>query len=249
MNEAKVVSRDLIVLCTFNEIDNLPKMVNELLNLYGEHCDILVVDDDSPDGTGRWAEEKSKSETRLKVIVRKQSPGLGASTKEALMFFGQSRYEYMVQLDADFSHPLHYIGEMIGLRDEGKVILGSRYVRGGSFGDYSLYRRCLSRVTNACFRLLIGVSAKDATQSFMMVHRKVLLSIGPEGLLSRGFPIFMELKYRYERMGVRIQEMPIVIKDREVGETKMRLKQGWEIFKLFYRLKISFRQSVKRQLA
>jgi dolichol-phosphate mannosyltransferase len=243
MNSTK---RDLIVLCTYNEIENLPEMIKELLQLYGSDSDILVVDDQSPDGTGKWATVESETEPRLKVINRKGLAGLGAATKDAILYFTSKDYGWMVQLDADFSHPLKYILEMRNLRTSGEVLLGSRYIKGGSFGDYPLFRQVLSKVTNFFFRFLLGIHVKDATQSFMMVSKESLQKINPSLLLSHGFPIFMELKYRYERQNIIINEIPIVIKDRERGETKMSFKQGWEIFKLFFRLKISDRNSVIR---
>jgi len=229
----------LITISTFNEIENLPRMVETLLDMYSEYYHILIIDDNSPDGTGRWAIDCADREERVRAIVRTGKKGRGLASREGYVYFLENNYEWMLEIDADFSHNPSDIKRLVESSTEADIVLGSRYINGGGFGNYPLRRIILSRLINWVFRLLLGLKPKDSSQSFMLIAKKVFKKIPPSILTSDGFSIFIELKYHAQRKGFRIKEIPIIIQDRYAGETKMGIQQAISVLKLIYTLRIN----------
>ena len=230
--------KTLITISTYNEIDNLPRMVEALLRLYSDSYHLLIIDDDSPDGTGQWATECAQQHARVQTIVRTGTKGRGLASREAYRFFRESNYDWILEIDADFSHNPSDIKRLVEASTDADIVLGSRFIQGAGFGNYPLHRILLSRFTNAVFRVLLGLKPRDSTQSFMLMSKKVFDTVDPAILKAEGFAIFLELKFHIQRTGLRIVEIPIVIQDRDAGHTKMSVLQAVSVLKLFYDLKV-----------
>ena len=228
----------LIIICTYNEIENLPRMVNNLLSMYTDNYHVLVIDDNSPDGTGQWAIKCSENEARVQTIVRSSKKGLGLAMREGYHFFLESDYDWMLEIDADFSHNSMDIKRLVDASDDADIVLGSRYLNGGGFGNYPLHRVLLSYVTNSVFRLLLGLKPKDSTQSFMLISKNYFQTISPSILTAEGFAIFLELKFHAQRTGLSIKEIPIVVQDRTAGQSKISFYEAVSVCKLFYDLRV-----------
>ena len=226
----------LVLIPTYNEIENLPKMVKTILSMYSENFHILIVDDNSPDGTGEWATKYSEKEVRVQSIIRTGKKGRGLASKEGYSFFLESKFDWLIEIDTDFSHNPSDIKRMLEFTSNADLVVGSRYIDGGGFGNYPFHRILLSTFTNSIFRILLGIKTKDSTQSFMLMSKKVFKIISPKILNAEGFAIFLEIKFHVQRAGMKILEIPIKIKDRDLGETKMNFLQAISVLKLFYDL-------------
>jgi len=200
---------------------------------------VLVVDDASPDGTGELAERLAQQHTgRLEVAHRTSKQGLGtayiAGFKRALA----AGADYIVQMDADFSHSPHYIPTMLERASEYDVVVGSRYVRGGSTDEHwSFWRYLLSWWANRVYsRLALGLHAKDATAGFKCFRRQVLEAIDLEAVGSSGYIFQVEMAYLCQRLGFRVLETPIHFDDRRIGHSKMsvpvKLEAAWRVWQI-----------------
>ena len=162
--------RYLISLVTYNERENLPIMLEEIFQVAPD-VDVLVVDDNSPDGTGDWAAEYQERDPRLKLIRRSGKLGLGTATLAAMRYAIENGYDYLLNLDADLSHPPRYIPALRAKAEEGfDVVIGSRYVAGGGIEGWPFYRRVMSRCINFYAQLLLGLKSKDNSGSFLLVY-------------------------------------------------------------------------------
>ena len=213
-----------IVLPTYNEAENLPLMVDALFGLPVENLSILVVDDNSPDGTGQIADDLAKQHPgRVSVLHRKVKEGLGAAYiagfKEAL----KSDADYIIQMDCDFSHQPKYIPAMVEAAATHDLVIGSRYIRGGGVDEsWSFYRKALSWFANGVYvRTLLGVPVHDATGGFKLWRRQTLIGLDLERVRSNGYVFQVEMTYIACRLGFKVAEVPIYFPDRERGHSKM----------------------------
>lgn len=214
----------MVVIPTYNESENLPTLVGELLALDLPRLEILVVDDDSPDGTGMLADKLVKRHPdRVHVLHRKGKLGLGTAYVEGFTFALEHGAQVVIQMDADFSHSPSYIPQMVAALDECDVVVGSRYVAGGSLDDrWSWWRYFLSWWANSVYtRLILGVKVRDATAGFKCWRRKTLERIRLERVRSNGYVFQVEMAYLTERLGQRVLEVPIHFEDRRIGHSKM----------------------------
>lgn len=229
--------RALIIVPTYNEADNLPILIPAVLAAAPPSVDLLIVDDGSPDGTGKIADGFAAQNPRVKVLHRTKKQGLGtayvAGFKQGLA--DPKGYEALIEMDADFSHDPKYLPEMMRLLTLNDVVIGSRYVPGGGTVNWGLGRKILSRGGSLYSRIILGASIRDFTGGFNGWKRKVLENVSIETLRSDGYSFQIELKYRAFRKGFQIQEFPIVFEDRKVGQSKMHkrivfeaLKRVWE---------------------
>ncbi|MEA3335686.1 MAG: polyprenol monophosphomannose synthase [Chloroflexota bacterium] len=231
-----------MVLPTYNEADNLPAMVAALLGLPVPNLHIIVVDDASPDGTGDIADRLARHhEGRIHVLHRTEKRGLGrayvAGFKRALSLGA----EYIVQMDADFSHsPEDVIRLLDGIVDA-DVVIGSRYVSGGELdGDWNWGRRFLSWWANAVWtQSFLGLSVSDSTAGFKCWRRHTLAAIDLDQIRSNGYVFQVEMCYVTERLGFRTVEIPIFFEDRRVGQSKMtmsvKFEAAWRVFDIRWR--------------
>jgi dolichol-phosphate mannosyltransferase len=220
MGEPKI----MVVVPTYNEADNLPTMVGELLALEPPKVEILIVDDNSPDGTGEIADGLVKRHPdRLHVIHRAGKLGLGTAYVTGFTYALDHGVDLIVQMDADFSHSPAYILRLVEAIKDYDVVVGSRYVSGGSLDErWSWWRYALSWWANSVYtRLILGVKVKDATAGFKCWRRTTLEGIGLERVRSNGYVFQVEMAYLTEKLGYRFFEIPIHFEDRRIGQSKM----------------------------
>jgi dolichol-phosphate mannosyltransferase len=233
----------MVVMPTYNERENLPLIVDELLNLPVSELRILVVDDGSPDGTGEVAEELAAQHTgQVLVMHRTHKEGLGpayiAGFKHALTLDP----DYIIQMDADFSHQPKYIHEMITRLEAGHdLVIASRFARGGGVdAKWGFYRKLLSWFANRVYvPLLLGIPVTDATAGYRIWRRQTLIGLDLERIRSNGYVFQVEMAYVACRLGFRVTEIPIYFPDRERGQSKMdfriTLEAALRVWQLLYR--------------
>ena len=229
-----------VIVPTYNEADNLDELLRQLLAL-PTPIGAIVVDDNSPDGTGDMAEQwAAENPDRVHVIHRPAKLGLGtayiAGFKKAIDDLGAER---ILTMDADFSHNPRYIPDMIALSRIKHVVIGSRYVPGGGTRNCSQKRIFLSRGANFMARTLLGLKARDATAGFRLYRREVLQSIPLDEIFSSGYSFLVEMLFLCQRRGWQIGEIPIIFEDRRKGQTKISrqeiLKAQYTVLRLFLR--------------
>ena len=215
-----------IVLPTYNEADNLPKMVSALLALSLNNLSIVIVDDNSPDGTGKVADELAQgNRDRITVIHREGKSGLGTAYIEGFTQAIQGGADVIVQMDCDFSHSPSYIPHMIDQTKSYDVVVGSRYVPGGKVDErWEFGRYLLSWFANSLYtRIILGISTHDTTAGFKAWKRDTLLGIGLDRVHSNGYVFQVEMAYITEKLGYRVLELPIYFEDRRIGKSKMSI--------------------------
>lgn len=222
----------VVIVPTYNEADNLDDLLEQLLAL-PVRLGVIVVDDNSPDGTGkladRWAAEHPD---RVFPIHRPGKLGLGTAYIAGFkMALGDLAAERILTMDADFSHNPRYIPDMVELSRSVHVVIGSRYVPGGGTRNCTPQRIWLSRVANAVARGLLGLQARDTTAGFRLYRREVLQSIPLDDIFSSGYSFLVEMLFMCQRRGWQIGEVPIIFEDRRKGTTKISRQ---EIFKAQY---------------
>ncbi len=213
-----------IVIPTYNEAENLPKMTSALFELPLPNLHLIIVDDDSPDGTGALADQLvAKYPDCVEVIHREGKRGLGTAYITGFKRAIANGADRIVQMDADFSHSPHYIPKMVANCDDYDVVVGSRYVSGGKLDErWSWWRYALSWWANSIYtRLILGLRAKDTTAGFKCWRRETLLGIGLDRIHSNGYIFQVEMACLTEKLGYRVLEIPIYFKDRHIGKSKM----------------------------
>lgn len=231
-----------VVVPTFNEADNLPAIVAALLDLPLPALQVVVVDDESPDGTGQVADRLARHHPgRIHVLHRTGDRGLGRAYIEGFRYAISLGAEYIVQMDADFSHSPQDVLRLLDAVQTADVAIGSRYVDGGELdARWSWWRRFLSWWANAVYtQLLLGVSVRDATAGFKCWRRETLQGIDVQRIRSNGYVFQVEMAYVAEHLGYRIVEVPIHFEDRRVGRSKMttqvKLEAAWRVFEIRWR--------------
>jgi dolichol-phosphate mannosyltransferase len=218
--------KTIVVIPTYNEANNIPLLAAELWALDQPELSILVVDDNSPDGTAEVVEElKRASPGRIDVLRRPGKMGLGTAYKAGFRQALALGAEAIVQMDADFSHSPEYIPKMLRLLREYDVVVGSRYVEGGQLDErWSFGRYLLSWWANAIYtRLILGTRQRDTTAGYKTWRRETLLGIGLDRIRSNGYDFQVEMTYVAEKLGYRIVEIPIYFEDRRIGQSKMTI--------------------------
>lgn len=219
-----------VVVPTFNEADNLAAMAGRLLALPVPGLNLLVVDDESPDGTGCLADElAAASAGRVYVIHRRGARGLGLAYREGFLRALERGADAIVQMDADFSHAPADVPRLLEELADCDVAVGSRYVPGGGVDErWGFSRFALSRTANAYARTMLGLKTRDATAGFKAWRRSALESVDPGRIRSNGYLSQVEMAYISERLGLRICEVPIFFTERRAGVSKMSLRVKFE---------------------
>jgi dolichol-phosphate mannosyltransferase len=232
------VSRALAVIPTYNERENLPRLVPDVLAQSAE-LDVLIVDDASPDGTGDLADElAARHPERVHVLHRGGKLGLGTAYVAGFRWALERGYGFVFEMDADFSHDPRHIPEFLALTRNAGLVLGSRYLRGVTVVNWPMKRLILSWLANAYARAVTGVRASDLTTGFRCYRREVLESIDLDAVRSSGYAFQIEMAVRAARRGFRIAEMPIIFVDRNVGVSKMSKRIVWEAVWMVWRLRL-----------
>jgi len=225
-NGVRSNAKTMVVIPTFNEADNLPALVAELHALAIPGLAVLIVDDNSPDGTGRVADTLAE---RFPEVVyahhRSEKEGLGRAYLDGFTLALDMGADYIIQMDADFSHPPNAIPLMLDAIHDCDVVVGSRYVSGGELDErWSWWRRFLSWWANEVWsRQILRLKTHDITAGFKCWRRETLLGIGLDRVTSNGYAFQVEMTYLTERLGYRIREIPIYFEDRRIGKSKMSI--------------------------
>ena len=210
----------LAVIPTYNERDNIERILERLLASVPE-IHVLVVDDDSPDGTGKIAEELAAGNGRVHVLHRPGKAGLGAAYIAGFEWALAAGYDVVIEMDADGSHPPEQLPRLLTALRDADLVLGSRYVPGGAVVNWPISRELLSRGGNAYTRLMLGLALRDATGGYRAYRRETLEAVEFRNVASQGYCFQVDLARRVVRAVFRVREVPITFVDRERGESKM----------------------------
>src|SRR5262245_54805132 len=232
--------KTLVTVATYNEIENLPRLVEAIWEV-APQADVLVIDDNSPDGTGKWCDEKAASELRLKCLHRAGKLGLGTATVAGMQYAIEHGYDYVLNMDADFSHHPRYVPAILkAMEGSGgtDVSIGSRYCAGGGTKDWPFRRRLMSWGVNTYARCLLGLRPRDTSGAFRCYRVLLLKQLHFEEIKSRGYSFQEEILWRLKRLGGRMSETPIVFADRERGQSKINKREAFAALRIIFRLGI-----------
>lgn len=243
LNQALGVSwqNAVVVIPTFNERDNIAKLVETLFRLYPE-IHVLVVDDHSPDGTADAIRELQSGHRNLMLLERMHNPGFASSYRDGFrQVLAESWCRVVITMDADFSHDPSEIRHLLHKLADRDVIVGSRYIAGGSVRQWSLRRRLLSRGANSYVRVVLGLTVCDVTSGFLCMRREALERALILKTVSEGYAFLVELKWLLSSAKIRIAEHPIVFDERREGQSKMSVGKIWESVWLPWRILWGYR--------
>ena len=213
--------RILVIIPTYNEADNLPRIVPAVLE-QDVRIQVLVVDDASPDGTGQIADQMAAQDPRINVLHRLGKEGLGRAYLAGFGYALENGFDIVFEMDADFSHPPHALPRLIEKFSQADVVIGSRYVDGRvTVSNWPMTRLLISYFGSRYARVITGMPVRDGTGGFNGWTREVLESVGLDRVRSNGYAFQIELKFRAYRAGFRLVESPILFTERDTGESKM----------------------------
>lgn len=231
------MSKAIVIIPTYNELHNIQKLIPDVLSLYDKEIDILVVDDNSPDGTGKFVEELSKSNEQVHVLIREKKMGLGTAYCAGFKYALEHGYEYIFEMDADFSHdPKELANFLVAIKNH-DLVIGSRYLTGVNVINWPMQRLLLSFFANKYTRIITGMPITDSTGGFKCFRRKVLESINLDNIKSNGYSFQIEMNFKTWKKGFKIGEIPIIFYDRQLGKSKMSKKIVREAALLVWKLR------------
>lgn len=215
--------KSLIIIPTYNEIENIKRLLNELLERYPD-THILVVDDNSPDGTGNFVKDYMKNDDRVRLLQRAGKMGLGTAYVTGFRYMLDNGYDIVFQMDADYSHDPKEIKNFKKALDEYDLIVGSRYIQGVNVINWPMRRLLLSYFANKYTKIITGLPLNDSTGGFKCFKREVLESINLDKINSNGYAFQIEMNFKAWKNGYKLKELPIVFVDRIQGTSKMSKK-------------------------
>lgn len=219
-----------IIIPTYNEGENIEKLIKKIFNLGIQNLNVAIVDDNSSDGTGKKADELAKN-FPVKVIHRPQKSGLGSAYKEGFKYALENGADLIFEMDADFSHSPQEIPNFIKTIKEGHdVVIGSRRIKGGKIIGWNIFRKFSSWGAMTISRVILNLKIYDVTSGFRCYKRKVLESIDLDKINSNGYAFQEEMIYLCEKKGFKIKEIPIIFFDRKFGKSKLSKKEIVEFF-------------------
>ena len=228
----------VVVVPTFNEADNIPKLVETVFGLYPD-IHFLIVDDRSPDATGEIVRGLQPCHPNLELLLRTGQQSFGGSYRDGFRkVLAEEWCQAIVTMDADFSHDPAVIAKLLDLLEANDVVLGSRYVAGGAVRNWALRRRLLSRSANFYVRTVLGLPIRDVTSGFMAMRKRALAALRLDAIASDGYAFLVELKYTLFRQGCRFREYAIRFEERREGESKMSMGKIWESVWLPWRIRL-----------
>lgn len=230
------MSKALVIIPTYNESQNAENIITEVLQ-QSDMVEVLIVDDNSPDGTADIVKRMMQTNPRIHIIERERKLGLGTAYVAGFKYAIQHQFDFVFEMDADFSHNPKEITVMLGKMDKCDVVIGSRYIKGVNVVNWPMKRLILSYSANIYTRIITGMPVYDATAGFKCYKRKVLETINIDGLRSNGYAFQIETNFLAWKKGFTIKEIPIVFVDRRVGVSKMNKKIVYEAAFMVWRLK------------
>jgi dolichol-phosphate mannosyltransferase len=217
--------RVLVSLACYNERDNVEPLVREIQKELPD-AEVLVIDDNSPDGTGRVADELAAKDPRIHVLHRSGKLGLGTAIVTGMRYAMEHDYDFFLNMDADFSHHPRYLPAILAGMAEHDVMIGSRYVPGGGTVNWPASRKLISRSVNMLVRLLFRMPARDASGAYRCYRVSKLRQVPLDQIISRGYSFQQEVLYRCRKAGCRLGETPIVFEDRRAGSSKVNMREA-----------------------
>jgi dolichol-phosphate mannosyltransferase len=217
--------KTLVTVATYNEMENLPRLVEEIFR-FAPQADVLVIDDNSPDGTGQWCDQQKAGNQRLFCLHRSGKLGLGTATIAGMKYAIEHGYQCVLNMDADFSHQPKYLPALLaGMDPSGEppvdVMIGSRYILGGGVEGWPLKRQLMSRAVNLYARWLLGLRSRDCSGAFRCYRTAMLAKLDFDAICSRGYSFQEEILWRLKRLGARFRETPIIFVERQHGVSKI----------------------------
>jgi dolichol-phosphate mannosyltransferase len=223
--ERSSAARLLITLATYNERENLTELVSAI-HSEAPAADVLIIDDNSPDGTGALADQLRARDSRILTLHRSGKLGLGTAILAGMRFGIENGYDLLINMDADFSHPPRYVPALLAGMEAHDVMIGSRYVSGGGSANWPWSRRMISRALNSFVRLFLRIPVRDASGAFRCYRLSRLREANLERVKSRGYSFQQEVLFRCHQAGCRIGETPIIFENRKAGASKVNLRES-----------------------
>jgi dolichol-phosphate mannosyltransferase len=217
--------RALVALATYNEIENLPGLVDEVLRTLPD-SDVLVIDDNSPDGTGRWCDERAAAEPRLHCVHRPGKQGLGSATLAGARWALGKSYDLFVTMDADWSHNPAHLPALVRATENADVAIGSRYCAGGAIEGWPLSRHLFSRGMNRLSRLILRLPIRDLSGAFRAYRVSALRQIDLSQVQASGYSYLEEIAWHLHRAGATFAEVPITFHERRAGKSKINFGEA-----------------------
>lgn len=239
MSFAKIMSdqKSLVIIPTYNELENIPKLIPIVL-AQDERIHLLIVDDNSPDGTAKFVEEEMKSNERIHLLKREKKLRLGTAYIAGFKYALENEYDFVFEMDADFSHDPNELRNFLITIRENDLVLGSRYINGVRVLNWPMARLLLSFFASVYTRIITGMPIKDATGGFKCFRRNVLESIDLSKVKSNGYSFQIEMTFKAYVKGFKIKEIPIVFVDRVKGKSKMSKKIVREAVMMVWKLRL-----------
>lgn len=229
--------RSLIIVPTYNELDNVQKLIPDVLSRY-KNVDILIVDDNSPDGTGDYVDGLSQTMQGVRLLRRPAKMGLGTAYIDGFKYALKEDYSYIFEMDADFSHDPKEIKNFLKAIKDKDLVLGSRYISGVNVVNWPMSRLLLSYFANVYTRVITGLPVRDATGGFKCFRKEVLAAINFDNIKSNGYAFQIEMTFKAWKKGFRIGEIPITFVDRVIGKSKMSKKIVREAITMVWKLRL-----------
>lgn len=227
----------LVVTPTYNEKQNIPHLIEAIFSLQIPNLDLMIVDDNSPDGTAQIVKKLQAKYPNLHLMIREQKMGLGSAYVAGFQKALEKDYDYLFEMDADFSHDPQEIPNFLLAIQDNDLVIGSRYIRGVNVINWPLSRLILSYGANVYTRVITGMKINDSTSGFKCYRRQVLETINLQKVSSDGYSFQMEMNFKAFKLGFRIKEIPIIFVDRVVGNSKMSKKIIREAIWVVWRLR------------
>jgi len=229
--------KTVVIVPTYDECENVGPLLAAIAALRVPGLETIVVDDASPDGTAQRVRELARDHPFARVIARAGPKGRGNAGREGFVAALEAGADFVIEMDGDLSHDPRYIPQLLAEAASCDVVLGSRFVRGGSDADRALWRRLLTLAANLYIRIVLGTTVRDANSGFRCFRRDALLAIDPKSLRSPGPAIVQEVLFRAHRRGLRIGEIPVVFADRARGSSKLGWLELWQGYVAVLRLR------------
>jgi dolichol-phosphate mannosyltransferase len=230
------MKKTIVIIPTYNELSNIKKMLQAVTEVMPE-TDILVVDDNSPDGTGQYVKEEGEKDIRIKLIQRQGKMGLGTAYVAGFKYMLENGYDIAFQMDADFSHDPAELKNMLAEIENYDLVIGSRYIKGVNVINWPMHRLLLSYFANKYSRIVTGLPICDATGGFKCFRRDVLSAIDLDSIKSNGYSFQIEMNFKAWKKGFKIKEIPIIFYERMEGASKMSKKIVREAVTMVWKLR------------
>jgi dolichol-phosphate mannosyltransferase len=229
--------KGFVVIPTYNEKENIEKLVKEIFALKINNLVVLIVDDNSPDQTGQIVENLKKNYSQLFLLKRSGKLGLGSAYKEGFRFALNEGADYVVEMDADFSHQPKYLPTIIDNLTEYDLVIGSRYLKNGGVENWPWWRKFLSAGANFYVEFFLNLDVKDATAGYRAYRKEIFTKIDLAKVVSDGYSFQVEMTYLTKRAGFKIKEVPIIFPDRSQGVSKINRQKIYRAIAAVWRLK------------